>query len=126
MVYLLFLFSPKQTIMQARTCIQRELATLKTSSARQKALAALHIDALNLLAEVGEMPPHGGLVVTENVCFDTHVPITAFEYMYDDSGINATIKERIAYYYNTTTTTQTTTTKTTTTTTSTTKIVAVS
>jgi hypothetical protein len=122
MVYLLFLFSPKQTILQARACIKRELATLSARTARQKALAALHADALNLLTEVKEMPRHG-LVVTENVCFDTQVPITAFEYHYDDSGSNATIKERIAYYYNTTSTSSSSTT--TTTTTSTTKIVSI-
>ncbi len=99
MVHLLFLFSSTQTILQARACIQRELATLSgAQTARQKALAALHADALDLLTEVVDMPRHG-LVVTENVCFNTMVPITAFEYLYDDSGTNAALKERIAYYY---------------------------
>ena len=64
------------------------------------ALASLHDDALNLLAEVVEIPQYG-LVVTENVCFHTKVPIVAFESLIDASGTNATIKARIAYYYTT-------------------------
>jgi len=105
MVYLLFLFAPQQTILQARACIQREMTTLKEAAAaaaaetrRHKTLVSLHGDALSLLDCVSEMPANG-LVVTENVCFDTSVCVPDYAYYYDDSGTSAAIKERIAYYY---------------------------
>jgi hypothetical protein len=143
MVYLLFLFAPNQSILQARAYIQREILKLMDSAGSASAGSAsagstgpagpagpagsvgpagsagsaskgsagpakptssvarnLHGDALSLLDCVSEMPPNG-LVVTENVCFDTNVRVPAFAYYYDESGTSAAIKERIAYYYTT-------------------------
>lgn len=92
MVYLLFLFDPQQTILQARSCIQREMTKVTNQHQHHR---RLHADALSLLDSVREMPPHG-LVVTENVCFDTKVRVPAFEYFCGDS---TAIQKRIAYYY---------------------------
>ena len=99
-MYLLFLFSSKQSISQARACIQRQRHLFSQQKGSPLNLAALHDDALNLMAEIVEMPQNG-LVVTENVCFDPKVPIAGFESLFDKSGANATIKARIAYYYTT-------------------------
>jgi hypothetical protein len=102
-MYLLFLFSSKQSISQARACIQRQrhlFSQQKGSGSPPLNLVALHDDALNLMAEIVEMPQNG-LVVTENVCFDPKVSIAGFESLFDKSGTNATIKERISYYYTT-------------------------
>lgn len=101
MVYFLFLFSPKQSLLQARECIQLEIDALlllheEGRRRHNQFLANLHHDALSLMEHLQEMPPNG-LGVTDSVCFDSALPVSKYQYMYDDSGDG--LQAQMTHYY---------------------------